>query len=117
MGRERTGDCFKTTAKMQTDTMPTWELVHGIPTGRSGAAEGIRYPHAWLESPCGKIVFDPNLHEKGIDPFIDLQTYYDLGNIKWTVRYPIGSTRKRLNETEHWGPWHQKLIDLGKEIR
>jgi hypothetical protein len=114
--RKRTGDCFTTSAKMQQARHPDWTLVHGIPLGRSGAAKEVRFPHAWLQNPEGTIVFDPNLHEKGIDPYIDLQTYYDLGNILWTITYSLSEAGRMMLDSETYGPWHQKLIDLDRKI-
>jgi hypothetical protein len=114
--RKRTGDCFVTAAKMQQDKLTDWTLVHGAPMGRGGAAEGIRFPHAWLQNPENTVVFDPNLHEKGIDPYIPLQAYYDIGNILWTITYSLQEASEKMLETGVYGPWHQKLIDLDRKI-
>jgi len=113
---KRTGHCFVTAATMQSKLLTDWELVHGIPLGKGGEAQGLRYPHAWLESPDGLQVFDPSLYEKGIEPFFPLRSYYEIGNIEWTVRYPVESATRLMHVSGNFGPWHQKLIDLDREI-
>lgn len=113
---KRTGECFTTAAKLQQEEYFLWTLVHGIPLGRSGDAEGLRYPHAWLESPDGNTVLDPNLYEKGINPMVPLDIYYQLGNITETFRYTsAGASAEMLNQ-ETYGPWEDRLIELDKEI-
>lgn len=50
------GDCFDSAAKTLSsfveknpDRMDDFKLVHGIPLGTGGEAEGLRYNHAWVE--------------------------------------------------------------------
>ena len=118
MGKVRpkvTGNCFQTAVDVQLQK-PDWIIVHGLPLGRGGNAKGLRYPHAWLESPDRQMVFDTSLHEKGLEPYVDKQMYYDLGNILWTVTYDFSATRKQLDMHGHYGPWHSKLETQMKRL-
>jgi len=111
------GDCFRTALKVQRDKHPEWILVHGAPMGRSGQAEGVRYPHAFLQAPDGSTVFDPNLYEKGVDPYISPgAVYYALGDVRDAVKYSMAAAELMCRRKGHCGPWDKKLIKLGKKL-
>jgi hypothetical protein len=75
-------------------------LVHGEVTGQ-GPIEGVKYGHAWVEQ--GGMVIDQSM---GRDIRMPRREYYTLGRIgKNLHRYTLEQMRRKVLETEHWGPW------------
>ena len=112
---KRGGECWSTALKeMLKPGGPNYTLVHGIPLGRSGEAEGLNYPHAWLET--ASHVWDSSLFERGVNPWVDKHLYYLLGNIKWSKRYTLTEARRMMLRKDTYGPWHKKLLNLDKRL-
>jgi hypothetical protein len=110
---KRTGNCFEAAAKRQFDAKFIdgchWTLVHGLPLGTGGNAEGLRYPHAWLER--DDIVWDP-VADRVAPKFL----YYAAGNIEFTVEYDGAEASAMQLSHEHYGPWADELIEADDYI-
>jgi len=110
---ERTGNCFEDAAKRQFNDRfirdTAWTLVHGLPLGTGGNADGLRYPHAWLER--DDIVWDPNA-DMEVPKFL----YYWAGNIEFTVEYDGAKAGAEILFHEHYGPWADELIEADDYI-
>ena len=110
---KRTGNCFDTAAKRQFDdrflNKIDWTLVHGLPLGTGGEADGLRYPHAWLER--DDIVWDPNA-----DMVVPRHLYYEAGSIEFTVKYDGAKAGAMQLSHEHYGPWADELIEADDHI-
>ena len=61
-------------------------------------------------------MFDPNLYEKGVDPYMHALVYYTLGDIRDVVKYSMGAAELMCRRKGHYGPWDKKLIKLGKKL-
>ena len=104
------GDCFEAAGRyfMDNAVFPYQRegivLVHGEVTGQ-GPIEGLKYGHAWIEE--GDTVIDMS---RGRNVKMPKILYYALGNIEEekTFRYTPQEFRKKIIETEHWGPWDLK---------
>ena len=98
------GDCFQVAAQsMIYDNLPGLKLVHAYVTGQ-GPLEGQRYEHAWVE--IGDGVIDKS---NGRQLVMRKEQYYKLGNVverpgEYAV-YDIDQARKKLLQTQHYGPW------------
>lgn len=79
-------------------------LVHGVPLGAGGEAEGLRYAHAWVEI-AGAVLDCSN----GQEALIPIPMYYRAGRIERTVKYTVEAAREALLEQRTYGPW----VDLG----
>lgn len=106
----RTGNCFDRSFQRQQEE-PQWTLVHGVPLGTGGEAEGLRYPHAWLE--LGPMCWDPNA-----DLYVDEEAYYRLGSIdpQQCRRYSRADAARAALESGHMGPWDADLRALDDDI-
>lgn len=93
------GDCYKNSFDYVTKNRG-WVLVHGIPLGTGGSAEGLRYGHAWVE--CDGVVYDPT-----VDVVLPKIIYYALGNIEYAVEYTVQQALDKVLEWEHYGPWDE----------
>ena len=82
----------------------TCVLVHGLPTLRSGEHAGEEYGHAWLECNTLNLVYDASVKK-----YIPRDMYYDLGNIKHTVKYTVEDAMRLAHETGHSGSWDEKI--------
>ena len=82
-----------------------WDVVHGIPLGR-GPIEGRRYAHGWCEITHGGLrwVCDPYL-----DVIMPAAVFYALDAIEYTVTYTRETALALVEETEHGGPWDEKI--------
>ena len=62
----------------------------------------VEYGHAWLESPDGETVFDPES-----DMVIPRVLYYAVGNIEESdcFKYTKDEVRRMALEFKHYGPW------------
>lgn len=112
------GDCFTTAVEVANLLVEGGEkdvyIVHGIPLGQAGDAEGLRYWHAWVE--VGVAVTFPNVeHEftflnvidrsNGHDLEIPKAIYYKVGNIDQTWRFSVDEAREEMINRGHYGPW------------
>jgi len=98
------GDCYEANGRFFIDETlfggASWILVHGEVTGQ-GPLEGINYGHCWIES--GGSVID---HSNGNNIKMSKKDYYSLGQIGDNViKYKPEQVRKKILQTEHWGPW------------
>lgn len=107
------GDCFMVAGQaVLMDRSLT--LVHGIPLGQAGLAEGLRYWHAWVESTV--TVDHPELarpitttwvidRSNGQNIKESAAFYYKLGDVEQTWRYTADEAHDLIEATGHWGPW------------
>lgn len=113
---KRTGDCFDCHAKrmIEAGRGKNWVLVHGAPTGISGNAAGLKYPHAWLEHTPSFEGAVPMVHDLVAGAIVPVPGYYALGNIDpvETVRYSYDELIALLAEHGTYGPWDEALIQL-----
>jgi hypothetical protein len=81
-------------------------IVHGYPLGTGGEAEGLRYPHAWVEFTENGVewVRDYSNGNKFEFPKV---LYYAIGNIEEddASKYEIEEAMKLMKESQHYGPW------------
>lgn len=102
---DRTGTCFEDAFRIASrlrNESPT--IVHGIPLGRGGDADGLRYWHAWVE--VGDVVHAPTAPGKHVE--VSKMLFYLLGKID-----PEHCRRFSLREAVfhatdvygHYGPW------------
>jgi hypothetical protein len=112
---KRTGECFQLAGEKMLDGRDQdWVLVHGAPTGIGGNAEGLKYPHAWIEhTPVFKGAV-PMVHDLVAGVEIPARAYYALGNINpdETVRYTWKELIDMLAKHGTYGPWDEALIQL-----
>ncbi len=114
----RTGDCFGEVSErmMEHPTMLGQNLiaVHGLPTGKSGAAATVgQYPHAWLEFEVGgqELVFDTVANQ-----LVEKARYYELGQITYTVRYEAKRLQYLVKKHGDFGPWDRKILKRDERI-
>jgi hypothetical protein len=98
------GDCYCAAGHYLMEhgmSKPNLVLVHGEVTGQ-GKIKNIKYGHAWIED--GDMVID---NSQGRHIELPKMVYYALGNIEpeKTFRYTLEQMRKKILDTEHWGPW------------
>jgi hypothetical protein len=104
-----TGDCYEAAAQylIEHAIFPGKEkdiiLVHGEVTGQ-GPIEGLKYGHAWIEQ--GGMVIDVS---NGRNLRMPKKAYYKLGRIGKNVhKYTVEEARKKLLDTQVYGPWDLK---------
>jgi len=95
------GDCFKVAFEMLLED-ENMILVHGLPFGTGGDAEGLRYNHAWCE-------LDGLVYDGTIPIIINKEEYYKLGDIQITYKYNREEALKKIFETEIYGCWEDEL--------
>jgi len=106
----RTGNCWQASMdKLLELANPDVFLVHGMPMGRGKIAQYGRYPHAWLE------LYDM-VYETRFDTWLPVDYYYELGQIKYRVRYSMRETRRMVLRKGTYGPWPKKLLTRDKQI-
>lgn len=109
------GDCFRASLDTATELLakdPACRLfvVHGEPVGTGGEAEGIRYPHAWVEAEVGGgnstgfVVID---RSNGKSFVVDRELYYSVGSIVHddVRRYTAKEALSLAVKHGHYGPW------------
>lgn len=94
------GDCYEAAAKYVLDH-PDMTLVHGEPFLQRDPYE--RFGHAWVEID-GLMAIDV---ANGKHVELPVLAYYLLGKINADdcKRYSAQEVRRKILETEHWGPW------------
>lgn len=82
------------------------KVVHGYPLGTGGEAEGLRFPHAWVEFTENGIEFVRD-YSNGNRVEIPKAMYYLIGNIEEndTKKYSYEEAIRSMNESQHYGPW------------
>ena len=117
---KRTGDCFESAGKLMVEAgrKTDWVLVHGAPTGLAGDANGIKYPHAWIEIPSRAVSHRAICFDTVAEVEIPAPAYYALGNIKpeETVRYTWKELFAMLAEHGTYGPWDDFGIALNETL-
>lgn len=96
---EDEGDCFEV-AYATAQQIPGSEIVHGIPLGQAGNAEGRRYWHAWVE--LNGLVFD---FSNGLQVIMRSERYYRIGDVKLMWRFKEDEYEYQALNFEHYGPW------------
>jgi DNA polymerase III epsilon subunit-like protein len=103
------GDCFSEAvmqARKLAEAYDRVRIVHGYPLGTGGEAEGLRYPHAWVEFTENGVewVRDYSNGNKFEFPKV---LYYAIGNIEEddASKYEIEEAMKLMKESQHYGPW------------
>jgi hypothetical protein len=104
------GDCYSsavsTAEALSRSGVQNVRVVHGIPLGTGGEAEGIRYPHAWVEATINgeEMVID---NSNGGNYVLPKELYYLIGNIEEDVtrRYSYQEAQNQMTENGHYGPW------------
>jgi hypothetical protein len=98
-------------------------ILHGWAVGTGGEAEGIRYPHAWIEYnipiegldpafPPVRMAMDITSPERLINPVIvPAGMYRNLGNIEVVAEYTEQEARNEMVRTGQFGPWATELIN------
>lgn len=88
-------------------------LCHGVPFGRGGNADGMRYWHAWVEigdpaRPTG-VVVDWSNGKTGQAPY-ERSSYYRAGQIDpaLVLRYDRRRARYHCLRTGIAGPWEER---------
>lgn len=134
------GDCYSATldaAISLAASNPTAKIrvVHGVPLGTGGDAEGIRYGHAWVEIETSpqedlaallenvsdeirsqmeeliKLRMQMSVYvidrSNGKDLRLPKPVYYGIGNIdeNFTRSYTVEEARQNAFEMGHYGPW------------
>lgn len=82
------------------------KVVHGYPLGTGGEAEGLRFPHAWVEFTVNGIEFVRD-YSNGNRVEIPKAMYYSIGNIDENdaKKYSYEDAIRSMNESQHYGPW------------
>lgn len=123
------GDCFPTAVRTAVELVeaghPNVLVVHGLPVGRNGDVEGVRYWHAWVETLVsdqlnGKptwAVADWSNGQQRI--FIARKTFYRLGQVQQHLvwRFATDEVPDLVDQYGHVGPWHPKADELGDGAR
>lgn len=96
-----TGDCFIVAFRVGM-SIPGALIVHGLPLGTGGEAQGRRFWHAWVED-RGMVIDRSNGH----DIFLPASVYYAAGQIDRTWKYTHEQVREIIEQTEAAtaGPW------------
>ena len=110
------GNCYEEAAKyfLYGCKADDKALVHAVVTGQ-GPVEGIRYGHAFVTYTGingEKVVYIENLGGQVTE--MNYEKYKKIGEIndEEIVVYPdMSSVLRKLLETEHWGPWDQKIAE------
>lgn len=112
------GDCFvvavHTARELAAGGVEGVYIVHGIPLGQAGDAEGLRYWHAWVE--VDREVTFPNVdhtfsfldvidRSNGNEVEVPKALYYKVGNIQETWRFTLEEAHDEMLKREHYGPW------------
>jgi DNA polymerase III epsilon subunit-like protein/GNAT superfamily N-acetyltransferase len=103
------GNCFSEAviqARKLANAYDRVRIVHGYPLGTGGEAEGLRYPHAWVEFTENGVEWVRD-YSNGNKFEFPKALYYGIGNIveQDTNKYDIEEAVKLMNESEHYGPW------------
>jgi transposase len=107
------GDCFFSAiskAQELADVYDNVRVVHGVPLGTGGEAEGIRYPHAWVEFTQNIGGIDIEFiadFSNGNEVVVPKELYYKIGNIdpEFNRAYSIDEIEEKIEENGHAGPW------------
>ena len=114
------GDCFKVAFRLITGEFaadPTARLVHGVPLGTGGKAEGIRYWHALVE--CDQVIEMEDLargvlaitlrvavdESSGKRITMPAALYRYVGTVELTHEYRPGEAIFEALKSGHYGPW------------
>lgn len=98
------GNCYKAAATLLIDNRDlSFLLCHGDAIG-TGPIKGIKFGHAWVETPDGNLVFD---FANGKQAIVPAAIYYKVGQITNVHRYTIKQAAKLIVEHAHYGPWHE----------
>lgn len=110
---EGDGDCFEAAifkARELADTYEDVRVVHGVPLGTGGEAEGLRFPHAWVE--FTQMIGDFPVEfvadfSNGNEVIIPKQMYYQIGNIDpdFNKSFDVDEVERLIDENGHAGPW------------
>ena len=96
------GECFKTAYELVVST-DNLILVHGLPFGLGGDAEGLRYNHAWCETEEGMVI------DMTVPAVISKERYYQLGDIETTYRYTKHEAMVMVSVSGVYGCWEDEL--------
>jgi transposase len=107
------GDCFFSAiskAQELADVYDNVRVIHGVPLGTGGEAEGIRYPHAWVEFTQNIGGIDIEFiadFSNGNEVVVPKELYYKIGNIdpEFNRAYSIDEIEEKIEENGHAGPW------------
>lgn len=106
------GDCYEAAVDflMQHGTLgpfgagdPDLILVHGEVTGQ-GPLEGVKYGHAWVETPDGLVIDVSNGRAIRL-PIPDYYALARMGSRPNVHKYTQQEVRRKLSETGHYGAW------------
>lgn len=104
---QREGRCFELAYQAATGDYRGWTLVHGIARLTEGHQKGQKFGHAWLEK-------DNICYDVVKELTIEKETYYNVGQIDYTVKYSFQEAMKMALKYEHYGPWDQKIWDVSE---
>jgi ADP-ribose pyrophosphatase YjhB (NUDIX family) len=107
------GDCFFSAISKAQELAEAYDnvrVVHGVPLGTGGEAEGLRYPHAWVEFTQNIGGIDIEFiadFSNGNEVVIPKELYYKVGNIdpEFNRAYSINEIEEKIEENGHAGPW------------
>jgi hypothetical protein len=101
---EGEGDCGQVASSLVLDAGGSLVLCHGYPVNTSTQYDGMKFWHAWTETPDGGFVID---HSNGQRVAVPREMYYAIGQIDEleVERYSWAETRTMLRTFRHYGPW------------
>lgn len=96
------GDCASVAAHHVMEH-PTGLVCHGYPRSRNPEHEGLRFFHAWIETPAGFVIDRSN----GLNVYMPRDVYYAIGDIDDNVvsRYTRHEAAVMMMRYRHYGPW------------
>jgi len=110
---EGDGDCFVAAidkARELANAYDNVRVVHGVPLGTGGEAEGLRFPHAWVEFTQMFGDFPVEFvadFSNGNEVIIPKQMYYQIGKIDegFNREYAVDELDELIESNGHAGPW------------
>jgi hypothetical protein len=110
------GQCYRNCVRVMLKNLnqEDWLLVHGVVHGQ-GPQEGYLIGHAWLEKRYDiPSVQNPKLgvwmvYDPSNDSFVPRDFYYFIAQPDHVVRYTPYEMAQKFLETEHWGPWDERV--------
>jgi hypothetical protein len=101
------GNCYKNAMEfISLNRGRGWTVVHGIPLGTGGDANGKRYGHAWLEKAAGGAWYALDLSAGQMMP---ADWYRHGGQVEYAVRHSESEACMMVVKTKLYGPWDKKV--------
>lgn len=112
------GKCFENCGRFMiaAPNAKEWALCHGTVFGQGGEAEGLWFPHAWLENRSLGLAMDLTLDEFGQDKdnlMIPISLYRKVGRARDVTEYSWVEACRQMLTHEHFGPWDTTEMPKG----